>query len=491
MNVSLSPTDKLRFFRFKWIRRLGMALAFLITLFFLIHAVENWRGSRAWSHTLDELAASGAELDLVKLLPPPVPDEDNIAMHPTFRCFMFTQSDGTRTMRLAGDPVDKADAEMVAYWDLFRQWNGQQKSRYSAMVNLLKKKVEPHAGLSAEVAEFRGGLAQHQLLLDGIRQALQRPSCRWPDIGSRHRITTVLQTSQDELPGFSIILVANAWRYLSLGAAMDGDLETALQVAGGVGDLHRVNWGQGNLLTFLIASTILNAEVDTTENALMLSPTHSANFLEVVEKLSQRPGAFSQYREVLIRDQVYGVAAASAMMEPEYLEQLLSRYSLKQSPGQKAWQVILPEGWEKQRFASQMRLCSERIAAHDTSLVPLERIARERASIAAATQGFAPYRALVGNGEGDFAAGFLVRDIRRALTQIALLAAETRSRSGRVPESLSDFPAALAGSIPPSPVDGAAPVISRDSKGIWTVSYPGMDRLNSPSGEAAISIRSW
>ena len=48
MNVSLSPTGKLRFFRFKWIRRLGMALIFLITLFFLIHAVERLtaRGGR-------------------------------------------------------------------------------------------------------------------------------------------------------------------------------------------------------------------------------------------------------------------------------------------------------------------------------------------------------------------------------------------------------------------------------------------------------------
>ncbi len=491
MNVSLSPTGKLRFFRFKWIRRLGMALIFLITLFFLIHAVENWRGSRAWAHTLDELAASGAELDLAKLLPPPVPDENNIAMHPAFRCFMFTQSDGTRTMRLAGDPVDAADAAMVAHWDSFRQWNGQQKSRYSDMVNLLKKKVEPHAGLSAEVAEFRGGLTQHQLLLDGIRQALQRPSCRWPDIGSRHRISTVLQTSHVQSPDQSIMGVSNAWRYLSLGAAVDGDVERALREASGVGDLHRVIWGQGNLLTFLFASALLDSEVEAMATTLKQTAKHSADYPAAAERLSKRPNSFSHYKEVLTRERVYGVAAASAMLEPDWLKKMNASLTLAGSVGPRmGWQTILPKGWDKQFFVSQLRLLSENIAAHDAALPPLERIARERASVAAARKVFAPYRAL-GHWDGDFSAGFLVRDIRRALTQIALLAADVRSRSGRVPESLSDFPAAQAGSIPPSPVDGAAPVISRDSKGIWTVSYPGMDRLNSRSGEAAISIPGW
>ena len=469
MNPSLSPTGKSRFFRSKWIRHLGLALIFLITLFFLIHAVENWRGSRAWAQTLAELEAKGGNLNLVNLLPPPVPDEGNIMMHPAFRGFMFTQPDGVRTMRLVGDPVDASDAAMVAQWDSFRKWSAQQKGRFSAMVNQLQKKGEPQAGLSAEIAEFRVGLAQHVPLLYGIREALQRPFCRWPDIGSRHRISTVLQTSPDESLERSVLLVGNAWRHLSLGAAIDGDLESSLHIANGVGDLHRVILGQGNLLTFLIASTILHTEVDTIQKALGHAPTHSAKFLEVVEKLSRRPGAFAQYREVLIRDQIYGVAAASAMLEPGYLEQLMSRYSLKQSLGQKAWQVVLPKGWEKQRIASQMRLMADRIAAHDISLSPLERIARESASVATAGQGFAPYR-VIGNRDGDFAAGFLVRDIRRALMQVALLAADVRSRGGRVPESLSDFPAAQSGNILPSPVDGADPVISRDSKGIWTVS---------------------
>ena len=120
----------------------------------------------------------------------------------------------------------------------------------------------------------------------------------------------------------------------------------------------------------------------------------------------------------------------------------------------------------------------------------MERIASESASVAAASQGFAPYRVL-GHGDGDFAAGFLAKDIRRALTQIALLAAEVRSRNGRVPETISDFPAALAESIPPSPMDGAAPIISRDSRAIWTVNYPGMDRLNPRSGEPVIHIPGW
>ena len=492
MNVSLSPTGKLRFFRFKWIRRLGMALIFLITLFFLIHAVENWRGSRAWSHTLDDLAASGAELDLAKFLPPPVPDDDNIAMHPAFRCFMFTQSDDTRTMRLAGDPVDAADAAMVAQWDSFRQWMGARQSPYREMVDMLKKEGGPKRGMTPAMTEFLQGLAPHLPLFEQITGALERPSCRWPGMGSRRRISDIWQTSHDASPESSIVKVNNVRRCLAVQAALEGDMEAALREAGQAGDLHRVIHGQGNLLTFLFDAFLLDSEVDLIGNTLRHVPAQPADYLAAAERLSQRPSIFEQYQAVLIRERVWAIAVGSAMLESGELAVRMGGITTRISIGiqQKLGRAMFPYGWEKQVLAAQLRLLSERIKAHDPALAPLERIARETASLDSARQAFAPYRP-VDSGIADFAAGLLKKDIRRALMQVALLAAHVRSATGKAPGTVAEFPAELAVKLPSSPVDGASPLVSRDTEGAWTVTYPGMQRLPREGGEVVIRMPGW
>ena len=57
----------------------------LATLVALAYAVENWRGERAWRQVQRELAAQGQPLDLAAIVPPPVPDEQNLAMAPLLR----------------------------------------------------------------------------------------------------------------------------------------------------------------------------------------------------------------------------------------------------------------------------------------------------------------------------------------------------------------------------------------------------------------------
>ena len=362
MNASLSPTGKLRFFRFKWIRRLGMALIFLITLFFLIHAVENWRGSRAWSHTLDELAASGAELDLAKFLPPPVPDEDNIAMHPAFRCFMFTQSDGTRTMRLAGDPVDAADAAMAAQWDSFRQWMGARQSPYREMVEMLKKEGGPKSAMTPAMTEFLQGLAPHLPLFEQITGALERPSCRWPGMGSRHRISDIWQTSHDASPESSVVKLNNVRRCLAVQAALEGDMEAALREAGQAGDLHRVIHGQGNLLTFLFEAFLLDSEVDLIANTLRHVPAQSADYLAAADRLSQRQSIFAQHQAVMIRERVWAIAVGSAMLESGELAVRMGGFTTKISIGiqQKLGRAMFPRGRTSDHRALLRHLLAQR-----------------------------------------------------------------------------------------------------------------------------------
>lgn len=63
----------------------GRALAgfaVLLTLLALIYTDEDWRGHHAWASYKQDLIRRGVELDLRKLAPPKVPDDQNFAMTP-------------------------------------------------------------------------------------------------------------------------------------------------------------------------------------------------------------------------------------------------------------------------------------------------------------------------------------------------------------------------------------------------------------------------
>jgi hypothetical protein len=57
-------------------------VACLATLVGVLYAVEYWRGKRAWEQCRHELEAKGAVIDWKALIPPPVPDDQNIFKAP-------------------------------------------------------------------------------------------------------------------------------------------------------------------------------------------------------------------------------------------------------------------------------------------------------------------------------------------------------------------------------------------------------------------------
>ncbi len=66
------------------LKRFLFGLACLATLFALFHVVENVRGRAAWRAIQREAAAKSEPLTLAGILPPPVPDAENMAMAPIF-----------------------------------------------------------------------------------------------------------------------------------------------------------------------------------------------------------------------------------------------------------------------------------------------------------------------------------------------------------------------------------------------------------------------
>jgi len=88
----MNPNEKSRipWLRTRVVRRLLIALAWIVTLVVLFYAEEDWRGWHAWNNYHLQLEASGAQLDYRAFIPKPIPDDQNFAAVPVIESW-FTQ----------------------------------------------------------------------------------------------------------------------------------------------------------------------------------------------------------------------------------------------------------------------------------------------------------------------------------------------------------------------------------------------------------------
>jgi hypothetical protein len=75
----------------KFIRRAIWTVIALATLIALFYAEEDWRGARAWQAAQAEYAKRGETLDFAKFVPPPIPDNQNLAALPLFTLQPYTK----------------------------------------------------------------------------------------------------------------------------------------------------------------------------------------------------------------------------------------------------------------------------------------------------------------------------------------------------------------------------------------------------------------
>jgi hypothetical protein len=60
-------------------------ILWMITLIIFFYVEEDWRGARAWAATKAEWEARGESFDFHKRIPPPIPDDQNLAAIPIFK----------------------------------------------------------------------------------------------------------------------------------------------------------------------------------------------------------------------------------------------------------------------------------------------------------------------------------------------------------------------------------------------------------------------
>ena len=67
-----------------------------VTLIVLFYVEEDWRGARAWAATKAAWEAKGESLDPAKFVPPPIPDDENLAALPIFKVEPDPKENGAR-----------------------------------------------------------------------------------------------------------------------------------------------------------------------------------------------------------------------------------------------------------------------------------------------------------------------------------------------------------------------------------------------------------
>ena len=97
----------------RWARRILLSLALLTTLVGIFYTVENWRGRHAWNRYRHDAELRGRTFNWQALIPPPVPDDQNVFKAPNMTDWFVRDSlEGKRGTNLFSfSPVTPATSK--------------------------------------------------------------------------------------------------------------------------------------------------------------------------------------------------------------------------------------------------------------------------------------------------------------------------------------------------------------------------------------------
>ena len=152
----------------------------VVTLAVLFTLIENWRGHRAWETVRNAYEAAGEPLTLQELVPPPVPDDQNIAMAP-FLAPLFDFHPGTQSWRDTNG-VNRAFRATRRWHKLAEQdtnhWMlGQRKDLAAWAVGLDPDAESGDVSVSARVV--LDALLEYEPVLEELNRARERPFARF------------------------------------------------------------------------------------------------------------------------------------------------------------------------------------------------------------------------------------------------------------------------------------------------------------------------
>ena len=471
----------------------------LATLTALFYAVENWRGSRAWTCTLEDLRTRGEKIALEDFEMAPVPDESNAATHPALRCFTYTLPGGKRAMRLKTDPPDAADAAMVAKWKAFLAWRLAGPDPFMKLYDVLDEENRDLAPAQAAARELTPALAEHMELMNAVEEALNRPFCQWPPLAVAIHPQESVRGDFFETVGRSMMEAARFFHVRKICDAIPAGALTAWDEGVGLERFAQAAASQKTIGNFLLAAVIRGQQEGVVINLLEFTKPDPARCFKAEAELAAPPLLSRLFVDYMRGELAFLIAAMSSVLEQEDPSDL-SRIMSGRAPA-KGWARVEqavrrygPVGWLKQNLANTVRGTGELIGAFDPAMKRDDQRQRAAQVIAVSKSKGALFHWMERDTIGIYGGLYehvIQTDTRRNLLRAALLIASHRSAAGVAPMSLDELPAELRSRIPVSPWNGDMPRIKRDEHGVWTLAYDGLEERKTWEPEFSVRIRSW
>jgi hypothetical protein len=166
----------------RWLKRLGWTLIWIVTLAALGTAWENWSGARAWRHAVAEVRAAGEPTDPAQIIPPPAADAENFAAIPLFAPLFNDETPAGPVDMLAPrrsrDPEAKARVEGLRLPPAKDQGTFRRSQFVDLEVWQGALKADDEAGTPGTAV--LGALRKFEPELDALREAAKRPRSRFP-----------------------------------------------------------------------------------------------------------------------------------------------------------------------------------------------------------------------------------------------------------------------------------------------------------------------
>ena len=164
-----------RLFTWKSLVRLAFVVVLLATVLLILITEENWRGRRAWAAYRSAAEARGEKLFLRDFIPPDVPDEENYAAIPLIRGLFAKLPDGKEPP----SPFYLPRGNDAGFANVWEQKTTNLETWQAGFVET-KLIPEKSGNVGRDILD---GLEKYEPLLQQLREASARPSCKYPPPG--------------------------------------------------------------------------------------------------------------------------------------------------------------------------------------------------------------------------------------------------------------------------------------------------------------------
>jgi len=382
-------------------RLCGWSALFAVSTVVLFYNVERWRGKRAWARLVVDAERQGETLDLNRMVPPPVPENQDFAQAPCFAPMLTALTNGPDAASKPGDSGELAWVSSVSTlerWQSlcvtnlkFAPWLNQEWTDFRPWLhslrggenNLPAKNSPSPAGaeelrsIPRPVPDLEPAKAADQILaslkpfdetIDQLRDYSSRPYCRFPVDWGRQFLGE--NSGLRLLGGVARIVRVRASAELAMGQTDAAFQDTQLALR--LGDYARQQpsmWASWRRLRVV---------VDAIQPVWEGLASRQWNDQQVRALQSQLAGfdLLADYPAV-IRVESFGLAAILESVIPtaHHSQRVPVHSERRERDDGKEWSLRLlfgmyPTGWSLQDQAAIHRECLRKVAAFSDPATP-------------------------------------------------------------------------------------------------------------------------